>query len=62
MISEECVEYMVFSDCSPEMGILVGRLTWKVFSVLILENTLCVIYCLHIAGMLMINPENSHNH
>lgn len=61
MIAEESVEQMVFNNCSPKMGILVGRLTWKI-SVSILENTLCIIYCLRIAGLIMINPEAySHN-
>lgn len=62
MIAEESPEHMVFNDCSPEMGILVGRLTWKVSSILNLENTLCIIYCLHISSMIMMNPEgHSHN-
>lgn len=62
MIAKESVEHMVFSDCFPEMGIPVGRLPWKVFSILLLENTLCIIYCLHISGMIMIIPgAHSHN-
>lgn len=63
MIAEESVEHTIFSDCSPEMGIFVGKLTWKIILILILENTLCIIYCLHISVMIMmINPEaHSHN-
>lgn len=49
MIAEESVEHMVFSDCYPEMGVPVGRLTWKVFSILILENIAVFIVCVFLA-------------
>lgn len=62
MIAEESLEHMVFNACSPEMGILVGKLTWKVFSILILENTLCIIHCLCISVMIMMIKPKAHSH
>lgn len=44
MIAEETVEHAVLNDDCPEVGILGGGLKWRVFSILILENIVCVTY------------------